>query len=85
LKYYIDRYLDRKANEENPVSDVGSIRLLLLRKTAGHVAAEISEDKMADDGEAIDSMGPMFDEYANWWELNQYIDPEGTPPPFEIG
>jgi hypothetical protein len=38
---------------------------------------------MADTADTAD-MGPMFDEYANWWELNKNIDFEGTPP-FEIG
>lgn len=63
-----------------PFSEVGSLKVLLIRPKKEPI------DTASTEAEGVSGMGPMFDEYTTWWELNPNISSEeGSGPSFEVG
>jgi hypothetical protein len=72
-----------KVASEGPFSEVGSLKLLLVRPKKE--SADLPNNSTTSDNALKGSnMGPMFDDYATWWELNSNIDSASKSPPFEI-
>lgn len=63
---------DKVWNGQGTPSDVGSLKILLLRSKTGGTSGG-------------SDMGPAFNNHTTWWALNKDIDPMSTAPPFEVG
>ena len=69
---YVDNLLG------GPRSEVGSLVIKCWRKKAD--APEVK-----DEDRTIDETIPTAEKYAEWWDLNRNLAPDGSPPPtFQI-
>jgi hypothetical protein len=69
---YVDNLLG------GPRSEVGSLVIKCWRKKAD--APEVK-----DEDRTIDETIPTAEKYAEWWDLNPNLAPDGSPPPtFQI-
>jgi hypothetical protein len=79
--------LDRTWNGREHPSAVGSLEIQLFRKeaVADKTAGAASQENRPGDSLGTAKRAPTYSEYAHWKELNPFINPNTTPPSFEIG